>query len=67
MDYVYHMDKDSDEFFLAAVFKDKAAYDANAGSLEQRARYLKWRGLLVSDPGWHDGGIVSAAGPGSGE
>ena len=64
-DYYFQMDKDSDEFYLVAIFGDKQSYDANAHSPEQHQRYLKFRSFLVADPEWNDGHIVSATGPGS--
>ena len=64
-DYYFQMDKDSDEFYLAAIFDDKQSYAANANSPEQHERYLKFRSFLVADPEWNDGHIVSATGPGS--
>ena len=41
--------------FLVAVFRDKAAYDANADSPEQDTRYREMRALLAADPDWMDG------------
>jgi len=64
-DYYFQMDKDSDEFYLVAIFNDKQSYDANADSPEQHERYLKFRSFLVADPVWNDGHIVSATGSGS--
>ena len=34
------------------------AYQANAASPEQDARYQKLRALLARDPEWHDGEVV---------
>ena len=65
-DYYFQMEADSDEFYLAAIFRDKESYQANADSPEQHERYLKFRSFLVADPEWHDGDIVSATGPGAG-
>lgn len=62
-DYYFQMDRDSDEFFLAAIFQDKETYTANADSPEQHERYLKFRSFLLDDPTWNDGFIVSATGP----
>ena len=62
-DYYFQMDRDSDEFYLVAIFKDRETYGANADSQEQHERYLKFRSLLVDDPEWNDGSIVSATGP----
>lgn len=62
-DYYFQMDRDSDEFFLVAIFQDKETYGANADSPEQHERYLKFRSFLSEDPQWNDGFIVSATGP----
>jgi len=66
-DYYFQMERDSDEFYLVAVFKDKETYQANADSLEQHERYLVFRSFLANDPEWQDGFILSATGPGSGK
>jgi hypothetical protein len=66
-DYYFQMEKDSDEFYLVAIFKDKETYQANAESIEQHERYLVFRSFLTDDPEWHDATIVSATGPGSGK
>ncbi|MBN2118948.1 MAG: antibiotic biosynthesis monooxygenase [Anaerolineales bacterium] len=65
-DYYFQMENDSDEFYLAAIFKNKETYQRNADSPEQHERYLVFRSFLMDDPEWHDGFIVSATGPGSG-
>jgi quinol monooxygenase YgiN len=64
--YVYQMDADPNEFYMAVAFAGKEAYQANAGSPEQDARYRKFRAFLAADPEWHDGEIVSATSLGSG-
>ena len=64
-DYYFQMDNDSDEFYLVAIFQDKATYMTNADSPEQHERYLVFRSFLADDPEWHDGLIVSGTGPGS--
>src|SRR6266496_1241979 len=66
-DYYFQMEKDSNEFYLVAIFKDKETYQANAESIEQHERYLVFRSFLMDDPEWHDGFIVSATGLGSGK
>ena len=58
--YVFQMDADPGELFLVAVFESKEAYWANAQSPEQHERFLQLRALLLEDPEWHDGQIVSA-------
>lgn len=64
-DYYFQMDRDSDEFYLVAVFDDKQSYTANADAPDQHERYLKFRSFLAADPEWNDGQIVSAIGSGS--
>ena len=62
-DYYFQMDKDPDEFYLVALFKDKEPYQSNADSAEQHERYLVFRSFLIDDPEWHDGFVRSATGP----
>lgn len=57
--YIYQMDANPQEYYLATVFASKDAYQANASSPEQDARYRAFRALLTADPEWHDGEIVS--------
>ena len=64
-DYYFQMDKDPEEFYLVAIFKDRESYQSNADSPEQHERYLKFRSFLVADPEWNDGFIVSDTGPNS--
>ncbi|HEX6541696.1 MAG TPA: antibiotic biosynthesis monooxygenase [Ktedonobacterales bacterium] len=59
--YVYQMDNDPSECWLAVVFTNKEAYFANANSPEQDARYRKLLELLEGPPEWHDGEIVYVA------
>ena len=61
--YVYRMDANPNEHYLVVVFESKAAYQANASSPEQDVRYRKFRELLLADPEWHDGEIVSMSRP----
>src|SRR5689334_17930820 len=60
-DYIYRLDAAPDEYYLVAVFSDKAAYVANANSPEQDAQYQRLRALLVVDPEWRDGEVVSVS------
>ncbi|HEX8997514.1 MAG TPA: antibiotic biosynthesis monooxygenase [Ktedonobacterales bacterium] len=61
--YVYQMDNDPREAYMAVVFDSKATYDANAASPEQDQRYREMLTLLEGAPEWHDGEIrmVSAS------
>jgi heme-degrading monooxygenase HmoA len=56
--YVYRMDADPRECYMAVAFDSKDSYWANAQSPEQDARYRKMLALLESEPEWHDGEIV---------
>ena len=56
--YIYQMDADPNEVYMAVIFENKATYDANAQSPAQDARYRQMRALLESDPEWHDGAVT---------
>ena len=56
--YLLRSDKNPGEFFGAAVFADKASYQANAEDPEQDIWYRQVRRLLESDPEWNDGEYV---------
>ena len=56
--YVYRADAGDNTYWMAVAFTDRAAYEANARSPEQDARYQQMRALLTADPEWHDGEIV---------
>jgi len=58
--YVYQMDTDSREFYMAVVFESKESYFANANSPEQHQRFLQMMAVLESEPEWHDGNVVFA-------
>jgi len=64
--YVYRMEANPSEYYLTVVFASKEAYQANASSPAQDARYRQLRALLLADPEWHDGEIVSMSRPGAG-
>ena len=49
---------DGQSHWLAVVFESKQAYEANADSPEQDARYQEFRALLTADPEWHDGEVL---------
>jgi heme-degrading monooxygenase HmoA len=53
-EYVYQMDKDPNEYYVAIIFESKAAYVANANSPEQHEEYLQYRQFLEIEPDWHD-------------
>ena len=59
-EHVYRLDGKSNEYVLVVGFENKAAYDANAKSPEQHARYMEYRALLDGEPEWQDGEIVDS-------
>ncbi len=61
--YVYRMDADPDELYLVVLFADRAAYQANAASPDQAARYEQLVALMAAPPEWHDGEVVFAHPP----
>ena len=58
--YVYQMDRDNREFYLAVIFESREAYHANAASPEQHQRFMKLMQVLDSEPEWNDGEIIYA-------
>jgi quinol monooxygenase YgiN len=61
-DHLYRLEADPHEYYLVVGFESREAYQANAASPEQHARYERYRELLETDPEWHDGKIVSSHG-----
>lgn len=57
--YVYRMDANPNEYYMAVIFDSKDAYWANAKSPEQDARYRGMLQSLEGEPEWHDGEIIS--------
>lgn len=59
MKTAYLLSEDSDgAVWGLAIFDDEKTYRANADDPAQGELYQKFRGLLESDPEWHDGTIV---------
>lgn len=58
--YVYQMDSNPDEYYLAVLFESRESYHANAQSPEQNERYEQLRALLSADPEWHDGEVIAS-------
>ncbi len=56
--YIYQMDDDPQEFYLAAIFESKETYHKYAQSPESNAEYEAMTPYLDGDPEWHDGEIV---------
>ncbi|MCX6046651.1 MAG: antibiotic biosynthesis monooxygenase [Chloroflexi bacterium] len=64
--YVYQMEANPHDHYLVVVFESQAAYQANANSPAQAARYQQLRAVMATDPEWHDGKIVSISQPSAG-
>lgn len=58
--YVYQLDADPNQAIMAVVYRDKAAYMANADDPEQDKWYRRMRECMTADPEWNDGKIVAA-------
>ena len=58
--FVYHLDRDPNEYMLVIVFRDDDSYFKNADSPEQEERYHQMREMLAEDPEWFDGEIAHA-------
>jgi heme-degrading monooxygenase HmoA len=58
--YVYQMDRDRSEYYLAVIFESRETYHANAASPEQHERRSLMR--VLESRKWNDGEIVSAIG-----
>jgi len=56
--YVFKTDRDSNEFVLVAVFRDRETYRANADDPEQDHWFRQLREHLQADPAWTDGEVV---------
>jgi hypothetical protein len=56
--FVYRMDANPNELYLAVVFDSKESYTKNADDPAQDARYRQMLEVLDGEPEWHDGEIV---------
>jgi len=61
--YIYRMDNNPDELYMAVLFESREAYWANAESPEQHQSFLRMMEFLVAEPDWHDGEIIAALAP----
>jgi quinol monooxygenase YgiN len=59
--YVYRLDDNPDDYYMAVLFEDRESYRRNADDPAQDARYRRLRELLEADPKWHDGEVVWAS------
>ena len=56
--YIYRMDNDPNELYMAVIFESRETYQANANSPEQNLDYQKLVEVLEGPPEWHDGEII---------
>jgi heme-degrading monooxygenase HmoA len=59
--YVYRLDDNEDDYYMAVLFEDRESYRRNAEDPAQDERYQRMRALLEADPKWHDGEVVWAS------
>jgi quinol monooxygenase YgiN len=59
--YVYRLDDNENDYYMAVLFEDRESYRRNAEDPEQDKRYRRMRELLEADPKWHDGEVVWAS------
>ena len=57
--YMLISEAEDDVMIGIAIAKDEASYRANNDTPGQAEWYAKWRALLVADPEWNDGEIIS--------
>lgn len=62
--YIYRMDADPNETYMAVVFASKEAYQANANNPEQNEQYQRLLQLFDGEPEWHDGEVIYTASQG---
>jgi heme-degrading monooxygenase HmoA len=60
--YLYRLDDNENEYYMAVLFEDRESYRRNAEDPAQDERYRRMRELLEADPKWHDGEVVWASG-----
>lgn len=58
--YVYRLDDNENDYYMAVIFEDRESYHRNAQDPAQDERYRRMRELLEADPKWHDGEVVQA-------
>jgi quinol monooxygenase YgiN len=56
--FIYRMDSDPDEIWVAAVAESKEAWRARSASPEQTARFQRIREFIEGEPEWHDGEVI---------
>jgi quinol monooxygenase YgiN len=55
---VYRSDSNPREYWVAGVFESREVYTSNSASPETTANFQRLRGLMESDPEWHDGEVI---------
>jgi quinol monooxygenase YgiN len=58
--HVYRSDSDPPEYWVAGVFKSREAYRASSDVPGTASGYQQLRGLMDSDPEWHDGEVIAS-------
>lgn len=55
------VDNHEDTMVMVVRFRDRASYEANSGTEDQRARFVEIRELMEADPVWYDGEWMASA------
>ena len=56
--YVYQMDNDPNELYLAVIYESKESYRANANSPKQNERFQEMKQYFAAKPDWRDGEVI---------
>ena len=57
---LYRSSSNPRELWVAGAFESREAYNANANTPEQNARFQRLSALLDGPPEWHDGDVLVA-------
>jgi hypothetical protein len=56
--FVYRMDSDPDDVWVAAVAESREAWQARSADPAVSARFQRIREFMMGDPEWHDGEVI---------
>lgn len=59
-EYVFKLEKGSNEYILIGIFPDREEYFKNAEDPETDRWYRRMREVLAADPEWNDGEVIQA-------
>lgn len=56
--YLYQMDRDPLEYYMAVVFESKDAFRADSDDTQKRSVAMAFLEILAAPPQWYDGKIM---------